>query len=157
MADSASKKMSNIVVEDELDSDDSDNILKYTTSDVGVQSRSNCQSQTSMLERSKCFLFIKSVFQTIIMALILIYFLVLYYLEKENAQDYVLVPCLIAEVIILLLMVIPRCFIKGMHGFFNKPTAVLETLLLIVQVSLDAYEISSKVDDRIEILIGVAR
>lgn len=84
MADSASKKMSNIVIDEDLDSDDSENILKYTTSDVGVQSKSNCQYQASIFERSKCFLFVKSVFQTLIMTLILIYFLVLYYLEKEN-------------------------------------------------------------------------
>jgi hypothetical protein len=54
-------------------------------------------------------------------------------------------------------MIIPRCFIKGLQGFFNKLTIVFESLLLIIQISFDIYEISSNFDDRIEILIGAAR
>jgi hypothetical protein len=55
MADSSSKKMSHMVGVEDLDSDDSENIMKFTISELAMQKKSNFQIRMNMLENSKYY------------------------------------------------------------------------------------------------------
>ena len=108
-------------------------------------------------EESLLFSIFKGLNELLIILFIGVYFLLMYYLDKNENYHIVLIPLICFQFTLLLMVIIPQCGSSGVKKFFEDINVVIQCSVLLLTVLLDIYETSQDFGSRIHILVGFAR
>lgn len=153
-----SKMSSNIQAKDEeLDSDESDNPGKLSSSDVTQAKTKFYKLWIKKVENSLIFVAWKIIMESLILSAVLFYFFYSHYLDEEETYNYLLIPVAWLELILMIFLVAPKCFRKGIIQVFEKCKTIVQGIVLCLTLSFDIYEAVTEYSDRIHLLVGIAR
>ncbi|CAI2387800.1 unnamed protein product [Moneuplotes crassus] len=108
-------------------------------------------------EQSLIFKILKSFTETLVMLLLGAYFLLMYYLDKDDKFRYAVVPQMALQFALLLMVAVPQIGINGLKMFFRNRYLVVECSVIVLTLIFDIYEVSQSFSERIHILVGFGR
>ncbi|CAI2387036.1 unnamed protein product [Moneuplotes crassus] len=109
------------------------------------------------LGQSLAFKILKSFTETLVMLLLGAYFLLMYYLDKDDKFRYALVPQMALQFALLLMVAVPQIGINGLKMFFRNRYLVVECSVIVLTLIFDIYEVSQSFAERVHILVGFGR
>jgi hypothetical protein len=116
----------NVVREEHLESDLSGNVINHNTTEETQAKLDSFKRKVKYCEKSLCCVLLKTTLEILILLAIMIYFLLIYYLEKEGKQGGILFPAAALEGTLMLGILIPRCCHKGVQQFFDSLRVVFK-------------------------------
>ena len=147
----------NIVHEEYYESDDSANPIKHSMSDDVNSKSENCRRRIKKIEKSLPYLLAKSIIEFVTIIFILVYFLILHYLEINNNPGDLLYPIVSFWFIHLLIIVPLKVWRRGMQEFWENLFMTFTWLVEVIVIALSLYEGATNVYDHVRIVVGFGR
>lgn len=147
----------NIVHEEHYESDDSANPIRHSISDEMHPSNDNWKRIMHKIEKGLPYLFTKSLLEIVTIVFILVYFLIIHYIETNNNPGALLYPIVSFWFIHLFLIITPKVFSRGIQEFCESLSLTITCLIEVIVIALSLYEAIENVANHVYIIIGFGR